>query len=480
MDQEDELLLSILYGCPHICQDDVDRLTELCHAGRSGRGGVAGHLVRSGLTSCDATDLAPARNGQRLQVGEFELRFDEGPGFSARLRDEFFQAAPPPKGLLSVWEEPIPALVFARALLRPDRLQAHVRTTAPAAEHVLSDTTRLARVPAVRGAPAPGGYMGPPKPGQLLGRCHLDQQIGKGGSSVVFLATHQKLHIRVAVKILHREAFETGEQSIDMIRREARLLAQLNHPNVVRVFDVEDEGEYPYIVLEYVEGLSLAQLLNQSGAVSADRVTRIATETVAGLAAAHRLGVIHRDVKPDNVLLTRDGQVKVADLGLGMFLDGRLEPKGQEATIVGTVSYISPEQARCDPDLDHRADIYSLGATLYHALVGAPPFVGSSASAILFQHSTAHPVPPAARRPGIPRALNDIVLRMLAKGPGDRFQTYDELTAALAPLAGPPGAPGLASAPTITGGSPLTDGTIVEPQKTSFLGRLMSGRRKGK
>jgi hypothetical protein len=288
------------------------------------------------------------------------------------------------------------------------------------------------RDPAVS-APGDGGF---PRAGMSLGKCLLTEEIGRGGSSVVFRGLHRALGIPVAVKVLlGGSPAESRVQTL--FRREARLLARLNHPNIIRVLDFEDEGAFPYLVLEYVEGLSLGELIQQSGRLQSDRAVDLFLQVCRGLSFAAEAGVIHRDVKPQNILLARDGAAKVADLGLAQVVEGRLNGQFQSnlstAMLVGTVAYMSPEQA-AGSRLDHRSDIYSLGATLYHAVTGRVPFRGKAPTQVLLKHASEPPTPPHLVAPHVSAALSAVIVRMLAKDPADRFQTYAELTAALAGL----------------------------------------------
>jgi len=274
-----------------------------------------------------------------------------------------------------------------------------------------------------------------PKVGAMLGKCLLTELIGKGGTALVFRALHKTLNIQVAVKVLPPDkAFHA------ILKNEARLLAKLDHPRIVRVLDFDDEGSRPYLILEYVEGLSLADLIAQSGRLRPDRAVGIAVQTAEALAAAQAFGLIHRDVKPANILLTRDGSTKLADLGLALARDKHFRQAGGlkssdenvgTGTLAGTAAYMSPEQAADKGAIDHRADIYSLGATLYQALVGHSPFSGSRLMETLRRHRDEAPVPPKQLVPELPQALSDVVLRMLAKNPADRYGNYSDLTTAL-------------------------------------------------
>jgi serine/threonine protein kinase len=270
--------------------------------------------------------------------------------------------------------------------------------------------------------------------GAMLGKYLLTERVGCGSCGVVFRALHQTLGIAVAVKVLQvgSNLANIGEQ----LRTEARLLAQLNHPNIVRVWDFEEVDPFPYMVLEYVEGLSLAELINQSGRLRLDRALKITMQVTDGLTVAHKLGIVHRDIKPGNVLLTKDGTAKLADLGLALLtnqstITGVSSPN---EGVAGTVAYMAPEQALSSTNIDHRADLYALGATFYHALTGQLPFVGRSRMEVLLKHAREPLVPPHERCADIDPQISRIVLKLMAKKPDDRYPTYEALMADLAEL----------------------------------------------
>jgi serine/threonine protein kinase len=263
-----------------------------------------------------------------------------------------------------------------------------------------------------------------PRAGEILGKCLLLEQVGRGAAGIVFKARHQTLNIPVAVKVLHLP----GDSGVyRQLRSEARLLAQLNHPHIVRVWDFEDDPAMPYLIMEYVEGPDLADVLNEHGRLPAGRAVQIAVQIADGLAAAQRLGIVHRDVKPGNILLGADGNAKLTDLGLATCL-------GHEANtrLAGTVAYMSPEQANGIVDL--RSDIYSLGATLFHALTGRMPFTGTTRAEVIRKHAEEAPSAPNELVPAIPNEVSDVVLRMIAKDPSERFQSYDDLLEVLREL----------------------------------------------
>lgn len=271
---------------------------------------------------------------------------------------------------------------------------------------------------------------GLPRIGCIIGKCLLTELVGRGATGVVFRGLHRSLNIPVAVKVLHLGGLEHDASIRQQLRSEARLLAQLNHPHVVRVWDFDDEGAFPYLILEYVEGLSLAELIQQSGRLRWDRAREVISQVARGLAAATKLGIIHRDVKPANILLSRDGAAKLGDLGLAVVAStsalAQAGAASSETGMAGTAAYMSPEQARGE-SIDHRSDIYGLGATLYHAITGRLPFIGRSRMEVIMKHAREQPVPPHELVPELPPGVSTVLSRMLAKDPNDRFANYEEL-----------------------------------------------------
>ncbi|HEX5819179.1 MAG TPA: serine/threonine-protein kinase, partial [Gemmatimonadales bacterium] len=273
----------------------------------------------------------------------------------------------------------------------------------------------------------------------LAGRYRLEREAGAGGMATVWLAEDVKHRRRVAVKVLRPElAASLGPQRF---LREIEIAAQLSHPHVLPLLDsgqVPSEHGGPgflYYVMPFVDGESLRQRLAREGALPIGEAVRLLVEVTDALAHAHRRGVVHRDIKPDNVMLA-ERHALVTDFGVAKAVS---EATGKhEATSVGmalgTPTYMAPEQASADPSLDHRADLYAIGAMAYEMLTGKPPFTGDSAQQVLVAHLTKAPEPPSARRAGIPAALEQVVLRCLEKRPADRYQTADELLAALEPI----------------------------------------------
>lgn len=273
--------------------------------------------------------------------------------------------------------------------------------------------------------------------GSTFGKFLITGLLGRGSSAVVLRAIHQTLNIPVAIKFVRPSAREKNPNLYDEFKRESQLLARLNHPHIVRVWDFEDHCDYPYIVLEYVDGLNLQELLNQTGRITAERAVAIIEQATLGLIAAWEIGVIHRDVKPGNILLSRGGPAKLVDLGLA-FIGGDpdLSAAGGERAndLVGTAAYMAPEQSLSPGEIDYRADIYSLGATFYHAVTEQIPFPARNAREAILKHIT-EPLPPADRlAPDLPEEVSRVIDKMMAKNPSHRYQDGEELLDALAAL----------------------------------------------
>jgi serine/threonine protein kinase len=283
------------------------------------------------------------------------------------------------------------------------------------------------------------------KVGDVLGKYELVGRLGRGSTSFVFLGRHRKLLFPVAVKVLEPAALENSPELIHQLESEAVLLAQLNHSNIVRLWDLDDEGPVPYLALEYIPGGTIAELISERGAIAVPYAFAIIRQAAEGLAEAHRHGIIHRDVKPGNLLLGADGVVKVADLGLAMVKNEQnrrqIASAAKQKMPVGTVAYMAPEQASEPLVADFRADIYSLGATFYHLLTGKLPFDGRSAMEVIMKHLRFAPTPPRELAPGLSEQVSNLVLRMMAKNPHERFESYDELRLTLAQTIGDRRAP---------------------------------------
>jgi serine/threonine-protein kinase len=274
----------------------------------------------------------------------------------------------------------------------------------------------------------------------LAGRYRLDEVIGRGGMSTVYRATDLSLDRTVAVKVALDPLAEENPVYVARFKREARAAASLNAPGVATIYDAGADGATRYIVMEYVDGRDLSDLLRGHKPLEAARAANIAEQVADTLAAAHAAGIVHRDIKPGNIMVVASGtpgagpdadheRVKVLDFGIARTEDA--VTLTQASSVLGTAPYMSPEQAMGNP-ADARSDIYSLGCVLYEMLTGRPPFMAEVSAAVLHQHVRVAPKPPRELNPAIPPALDALVLQMLAKNPADRPQTAVEVRDRLA------------------------------------------------
>jgi serine/threonine-protein kinase len=256
----------------------------------------------------------------------------------------------------------------------------------------------------------------------FTGRYQIVRHVARGGMAEVYLARDLLLDRPVALKVLFPE-FSTDRSFVERFRREARAAANLNHPNIVSVYDWGEEGGTYFIVMEFVDGPTLRDLVRGEGPLFADRAAEIGAEVAGALDFAHRRGVVHRDVKPGNVLIST--AVKVADFGIARASDPQ-ESLTQTGAVMGTATYFSPEQAQGLP-IDPRSDVYSLGVVLYEMVTGRPPFTGDSPVAIAYQHVRETPVPPSQHNRDVPPAFEAVVMKAMAKNRDDRYNSADEL-----------------------------------------------------
>ncbi|MEX1100855.1 MAG: Stk1 family PASTA domain-containing Ser/Thr kinase [Actinomycetota bacterium] len=254
-------------------------------------------------------------------------------------------------------------------------------------------------------------------------RYRLEALIGEGGMAKVYRALDTQLDRIVAVKILKPE-FAADRSFVDRFRREAQMAAKLNHRNLVGVHDTGDEGDVHYIVMEYIEGRTLADFFAGGGRLTPMKATELVEQVAGALAYAHQQGVIHRDIKPGNIMVTREGGVKVTDFGIARLVTTEHTIE-QTAAVLGTASYLSPEQARGEV-VDERSDIYSLGCVLFEALTGRQLFSGDSPVAIAYKHVNEQPVAPSTLNPEVTPDLDAVVMRALSKNPVNRYQTANE------------------------------------------------------
>jgi serine/threonine-protein kinase len=262
---------------------------------------------------------------------------------------------------------------------------------------------------------------------KLVDRYELGPLLGQGGMARVYRGTDRTLGRPVAVKVL-AEPFNRDRAFVARFRREARAAARLADPNIVSVFDTGSDGDVHFIVMELVDGRTLADRLERDGPFSPNEVARIGAKVARALAAAHERGVVHRDVKPGNVMLTDDGGVKVVDFGIARASSA--EEITRTGVVLGSPPYISPEQARGSPG-DERSDLYGVGCVLYEMLTGRPPFQAEDPVATLYRHVHEDPPPPSSVRP-VPADLERVVLRCLQKDPAHRFASARELEMAMA------------------------------------------------
>jgi len=271
--------------------------------------------------------------------------------------------------------------------------------------------------------------------GLVLGVYKILRPLGQGGMGVVYLGEHTSLHRRVALKVLPAKSAQ-DRVTVERFMREARATAALDHPNIVRLHDVCQGAGVHFLVMELVEGKDLQTLLAETGPLHFATAVSYIAQAAAGLQHAHNKGIVHRDIKPANLMITKEGVVKLLDLGLARsFLkesDNLTGALGEEGEAHGTIDFVAPEQA-LGQAVDERADLYSLGATLYYLITGHPPYKGSRAQ-ILMQHQMAAP-PRLSKslKVTVPPTLNDVIAKMMAKKKGDRYQSADEVVDALSP-----------------------------------------------
>ena len=258
------------------------------------------------------------------------------------------------------------------------------------------------------------------------GRYELLRRIARGGMADVYLARDVSLDRQVAVKVLFPE-FANDPSFVERFRREAKAAANLNHPNIVGIYDWgQEQGTY-YIVMEYVVGRSMADVLRSTGPLSPDRAAEIASDVAEALSSAHSAGLVHRDIKLGNIIVSDDGQVKVADFGIATALAQRAgDNLTHIGSVMGTATYFSPEQAR-GKALDGRSDLYSLGVVLYEMIVGKPPFTADTSTAVAVKHVQERPLPPSMLGVSIAQSLEAIILKLLAKNPANRYPRADDL-----------------------------------------------------
>lgn len=266
-------------------------------------------------------------------------------------------------------------------------------------------------------------------PRLLSNRYELGDTLGYGGMSEVHKGRDVRLGREVAVKVL-RADLARDPTFQERFRREAQNAAALNHPAIVAVYDTgetrTDYGPLPYIVMEFVEGRTLRDIVKSEGPLPAKRAMEVMADVCAALDFSHRHGIVHRDVKPANIMITRTGAVKVMDFGIARAVSDGQAAVTQTAAVIGTAQYLSPEQARGEA-VDARSDVYAAGCVLFELLTGEPPFTGDSPVAVAYQHVREDPKPPSALNPRVPPSLDAIVLKAMAKNPANRYQSSAEM-----------------------------------------------------
>jgi serine/threonine-protein kinase len=268
--------------------------------------------------------------------------------------------------------------------------------------------------------------------GFFLGKYKLLGHIGTGGMSSVYLAEHTRMGDRRAIKVLPKSRVRDATY-LARFQLEAKAIASLNHPNIVCAYDIDNEGDVHYIVMEYVDGIDMQQLVKRDGPLDFSTAADMIAQAARGLEHAHSKGVIHRDVKPANLLIDKKGSVRLLDMGLALVAAGDEESLtvANNENVLGTADYLAPEQALNSHSVDHRADIYGLGCTLYFLLTGKPPFSDGTLAQRIAKHQTEMPKPIRQTRSDCPGELEGICVKMIQKDPRYRYQSAKEVAEAL-------------------------------------------------
>lgn len=267
--------------------------------------------------------------------------------------------------------------------------------------------------------------------GFQIGKYNILDRLGSGGMSCVYLCKDQTLPLRVAVKVLPKSMAD-DETMLKRFYREARATATLDHPHVIHAYAIDQTDQFHYMVMEYVDGKSLEEIVQKDGPLSVAKAVRYVRQAAAGLQYIHETGLVHRDIKPGNLLLEyANDSIKILDMGLARFFNDNEELLTRG--VLGTVDYFAPEQTMDSHAVDSRADIYSLGGTMSFLLTGSPPFEGGTVIQKIQGHRRLDPRPIRALRPDVPEDLVAVILRMMAKDPSQRYQNPSEVRQALAP-----------------------------------------------
>ncbi len=299
-------------------------------------------------------------------------------------------------------------------------------------------------------------------PSELGGRYRIEARIGAGGMAEVFRGFDPVLNRTVAIKVLNPQ-FARDAGFVARFRREAQAAARLSHDSIVGVYDTGADGDTQYIVMEFIEGRTLAEFLSSGRRPSIPQSIELTKRIATALSVAHAQGIVHRDIKPANVMVTREGRVKVMDFGIARMQTVETAP--QTSSVLGTPTYLSPEQAQGQP-VDARSDLYSLGVVLYELLTGRPPFTGDSPVAIAYKQVNEVPVPPSQLNPDVAPNLDAVVMKSLAKNPANRYQTAEEFTADLDRVTA---GKDVEATPLLAGGGAAATQVIARPQATQVM-----------
>jgi len=272
------------------------------------------------------------------------------------------------------------------------------------------------------------------RPAQQIPGFQILSKLGQGAMAVVFKGKQLSLDRIVAIKVLPKRLSE-NQEFVDRFYQEGRAAARLNHTNIVQAFDVGESGGYHYFVMEYIDGKTVYDLLNDGLPIEESEAIRIVLQAARALEHAHNQSLIHRDVKPKNLMITNSGTVKLADMGLAREIGDYATAAAEAGRAYGTPYYISPEQIRGEINIDARADIYGLGATFYHMVTGKVPFDGTTPSAVMHKHLKEPVIPPDHLNKSLSSGVGEIIEVMMAKNPEDRYPTCTELIADLESVA---------------------------------------------
>lgn len=316
-----------------------------------------------------------------------------------------------------------------------------------------------------------------------IGKYKVLERLGSGGMGAVYLCEHRLMRRRVAVKVLPTAKAEDSS-SLERFYREARAVAALDHPNIVRAYDIDQDDKLHFLVMEYVDGASLQEMVKRGGPLDVTRACHYMRQAAYGLQHAHETaGLVHRDIKPGNILVDRTGTVKILDMGLARFFhdEDDILTKKYDENVLGTADYLAPEQALDSHSVDIRADVYSLGGTFYFCLTGRTPFSEGTVAQKLIWHQTRQPKPLKQVRSDIPDGVAAVIDRMMTKDPAQRYQTPAEVAAALepfteTPIGPPPEVEMPRLSPAATGSPPSIDGSPKTPPPPPSSGSSSGGK----